>query len=288
MSEQPTTGVHPPVGHLAEYVDGRLRTADRSILEGHLADCEECRTVVLGAAAANAQLAVPRGLNRNRYRFWIVLSVAASAAALILVTIRPPTLRPSPQTVDQALADLSRAVSTESTRPVVGRLSTTFAYAPPAVTNRGGERQDIPPDVRIAVARLEEIETRDHAPKARAALALGQMAIGDIDDATSRLEILARELPDSAPIQSDLSAAYLARASRTGRIDLTKALESANRALTLDPGYLPALFNRALVLEQLQPDLAVQAWRAYLTRDASSQWASEAGRHLDSLTRATK
>ncbi|HEY6324027.1 MAG TPA: hypothetical protein VJA16_20990, partial [Thermoanaerobaculia bacterium] len=107
-------------------------------------------------------------------------------------------------------------------------------------------------------------------------------------DGTNRavrsLEAAASESSD-AGILSDLSAAYLLRAGfRQDPFDLILALEAAQKSVTTPPILPEALFNRALVLEQLHlRDGAVAAWRGYLAIDPGSPWSAEAKRRLNAL-----
>jgi len=57
-----------------------------------------------------------------------------------------------------------------------------------------------------------------------------------------------------------------------------------NRALTLNPNLLEALFNRALCREYMgQPQAAVDDWRQYLEKDPQSRWTDEARQHLKQI-----
>jgi tetratricopeptide (TPR) repeat protein len=104
--------------------------------------------------------------------------------------------------------------------------------------------------------------------------------------AVTKLADGARREPNDARILSDLSAAYLARAERTGRIDDNQlALGNATKALEIDRVLPTALFNRALALERLgEVKEALAAWQAYLAVDKQSGWADEARAHLRRLT----
>ena len=97
------------------------------------------------------------------------------------------------------------------------------------------------------------------------------------------------EATGNARYQSDLAAAYLARAKAVDRPDdLPKALAAADRAIAADD-MLEARFNRALALQALYlEDQARQAWDEYLKRDASSDWAEDARRHLAALQESAK
>lgn len=106
--------------------------------------------------------------------------------------------------------------------------------------------------------------------------------------AVQMLEQLAAQHPFSAPIRSDLAAAYLVRAQRSDRPpDLLRALEAIESAVRLDPSLAPARFNQALVHEALaRRQTAQRAWEVFLTLDAQEPfpgWSREARSHLDVL-----
>jgi CHAT domain-containing protein len=80
-----------------------------------------------------------------------------------------------------------------------------------------------------------------------------------------------------APLLSDLSALYLARAEADSRPeDVPRALAHAERAIKADSALLAAWFNRALALDALHlRGASEQAWTDYLSRDEDSPWAAE-------------
>ncbi len=101
------------------------------------------------------------------------------------------------------------------------------------------------------------------------------------DEAVERMESLTTEAPADARLLSDLAAAYLVRARRTGRPDdLLRSLDTAERAVTRDPGLPEARFNLALAQEALAlPAAWEEAWR----RTPGSLWAREAEEHRGRL-----
>ncbi|MCG8604587.1 tetratricopeptide repeat protein [bacterium] len=67
--------------------------------------------------------------------------------------------------------------------------------------------------------------------------------------------------------------------------NLTSALVSFQHALRINPDYLEAAYNHALVLQQLDRlEDAKNAWQAYLITDDSTDWATAARSHLSSLS----
>jgi tetratricopeptide (TPR) repeat protein len=84
-----------------------------------------------------------------------------------------------------------------------------------------------------------------------------------------------------AEIHNDLSLIHFHRK------DFFKALENLNQAITLNPKFPEAYFNRAIVLEAMgEKQLALVAWKDYLDlRDRDkSEWQSEALEHLSKLS----
>ncbi|WP_169788835.1 CHAT domain-containing protein [Vulgatibacter incomptus] len=90
---------------------------------------------------------------------------------------------------------------------------------------------------------------------------------GDLDRAESRLE----RMPQDARYWNEQALLLLARP------DEFDALEAVDHALEIDPGFLPALFTRGVVLEKLSlQGLAIEAWETYAKADPDSLWGHEA------------
>src|SRR5262249_1196682 len=118
----------------------------------------------------------------------------------------------------------------------------------------------------------------DLAPARWAALGVSYLAIGRLDEGIAALQSAAQGQPNEARWQSDLSAAYAARAERANRRDdWTAALAPADRALALRSRSPEALFNRALALDGLgQNAEADRAWSDVLALGEADGWAKEA------------
>jgi len=151
-----------------------------------------------------------------------------------------------------------------------------------------------------ASRRLDE----NHGVDEDATRTLGLIALyGSRDrapDVAEAIEMFDSVLPvthDSAGVMTDLSAAYMVLAAESQSIEaLQKALEWSEAALELRPGYVPALFNRALALEALTADISARnAWRTLLAADQprgiarylpwsrSARWREEAAQRLRAL-----
>jgi tetratricopeptide (TPR) repeat protein len=279
---------HPDAERLAEYADGLLAADPLSEVERHLADCEDCRAVVMETTAFLAtapeklegvpQPAVIR-FPSSRWLTRAAALVAMAAALLFAVRVARPEWLLGPHADRPELRELIAAVAGQPTRPVEGRLTGGFKYAPPPSPTRGPGDRDMPPDVRIAAARLEQAASGDQpAPGALADLGVALLTLGDVNKAIDALERAVAQRPLDARYQSDLAAAYLARARRQGSpADWQKALAASERALKANPDLIEAWFNRAVAIEgaAMSPGEVRRAWQDYLTRDSSSEWARE-------------
>jgi tetratricopeptide (TPR) repeat protein len=202
---------------------------------------------------------------------------------LVVRIVRPDWLF-APRGDRPELAELVAAVAKEPTRPVEGRLTGGFKYAPPPSTTRGAIDRRVSPDLRIAAAKLETLSTDEETPAHFAAAGVAYLAIGELDKAIAALQRAASD-GERAEVLSDLSAAYLARANAAGdrSPDWQQALDAARRARAVQPDLMAARFNEALALEGLgSREEAREAWQA--VRDSSEAgWREEAEAHLRAL-----
>ncbi len=277
---------------LAAYVDGLLDAAGHNGVEAHLAACEACRETVAeaamareaaGPAAADRPPSVPflKLASRGR-RLWPVAGALAAAAAIALAITIPRLMRPAPPGARPELADLVAAVGDH--RPFEPRLTGGFKYGPLAPVYRSGDSGDaaVRPEVAAAAARLELAAVSGNHAATLAAKAAGLLMLDRPGDAIQALEQAVVLEPERAAYWSDLSAAYLVRAQRSGSDpDAGRALSAADRALSLAPSLGEAYFNRALALAALGRGAdAATAWSAYLGLDATSPWAAAARNYL--------
>ncbi len=102
-----------------------------------------------------------------------------------------------------------------------------------------------------------------------------------LDRSISYLRTVSRLEDRSAAALTDLAAALIVRAERKrSPRDLLEAIESADRALELEPRDAAARFDLALALERFGIDAeAERAWKMFLEIDSTSGWATEAKRH---------
>lgn len=278
---------HPDAERLAEYTDGLLADEGRAEIERHLADCEDCRAVVvdtmafLTSATGKLESVTQSTVISFPSRRWLTRAtalVAMAAALLFAVRVAGPGWMLGPRADRPELQELIATVAGQPTRPVEGRLTGGFKYAPPPSPTRGPGDREMPPEVRIAAARLEQVASGDQpSPTALADLGVALLTLGDVNKAIDALERAVAQRPD-ARYESDLAAAYLARARRQGsQADWQKGLDASERALKINPDLIEAWFNRAIAVEgaAMSPGDVKQAWQDYLKRDSSSDWARE-------------
>lgn len=284
--ERDSTGTQhrcPPPEALAAYVDGRLSWYEREHIESHFADCDECREVVADA--------VMLARTPVEGRFWTIgRSVAAGGAALALaaslilgIRIDSDWLARDPATPH---AELVAAVG--ANRTVQARLTGGFQYAPFRSPGRSGETGRIRVDDYTLLGVAGKIQKRAAANATLEnlhALGLAHLVVGEYDGAVTALESAVKQQPSAAMVQTDLAAAYMARAASAGRAaDWPRAVETAETAVRLDPHLIEAWFNRALALEGFGlRERAASAWEEYLVRDDDSEWSEEARKRLNEL-----
>jgi len=273
-----TSDVHPSSERLAEYVDHRLNTSSRGEVEHHLAVCEICRAVVADSALfANQEAGTNsaawlsgRVLNFQRKPVFIATAIGLSAAAVLVLAMR--TIRPSDGIA--GLKELKNAVAAERTRPLEGRLFGFPHGLRPALT-RGGRNQTSA-DLRIAAATVERSAVGRETPSANAALGVAYAAVGDLDDAISRLEVAHQADASNVAYLIDLSAVYLERGRLSDTIgDYERAKTLAERAAIADPRSEEACFNLALAMEYLSTNRAATVWLRCLSLESDPAWAAE-------------
>lgn len=191
--------------------------------------------------------------------------------------------------VSRGSAALAKAYRIE--RPVEARI-TGLNYAPLADT-RGSDQSQVD---ELSLNRAERIlldEVSDH-PTSAAYHALGRFYLAEskFDKAIAQFEEALKGDPNNAQLHSDYGAALLEKGKvdrssddpGKGLEELARSLDHLNKALELNSELLDALFNRALVHQEMMlPRQAEEDWQKYLEKDASSQWAAEVKRNLNLL-----
>ncbi len=278
----------PDPGLIAAHADRRLSGAEAARMDEHIAGCPDCSEVFAETLrfslsedqeAEGRRSAVPPFLRRPAFK--VAAGLALAASLLLAIRLYRAPSRPAAPLV----AELAQAI--DERRFVEPRL-TGFNYGRLIVLRSGDMPKGLdaqPPAVLTAVARIRERAENDPSPEALGALGITYLVSGDVFEAVKALESASAQEPENARLLSDLSAAYLARATQADEpADIPKALESAEKAIALPDPPDEAWFNRALALEGLHlVDAARKAWEDYLQRDPASGWADEARQHLERL-----
>ena len=279
---------HPEAESLGRFVEGTLDDPERASVVQHIADCDDCRMLVVDAA----EFIEPAKTESNKWWMGIAASLALVAA---IGTVTYQHLRDLKGPVKKDYAKLS-------TRPLEARLS-GFAYVPHRVYRGAEDGEDTQLDtLRVDAADLMELHTLrvdaadlmelrgDDAKTLNAkgtAYLLAASTTHDANEirsertnAVALLQAAVDRAPDNASYQTDLAAALLTTGDKANH-DL--ALAHLKKALAIDPRNQEALFNEGLALSDSNPKAAIAAFKSYLNVDSSSKWAEEARRNIGLL-----
>jgi tetratricopeptide (TPR) repeat protein len=259
---------HPEAEDLGQFVEGTLDDAERGAIVQHIADCDDCRILVVDAA----EFTEPA--KRESRRWWMAVAAAlvlvAAIGAFTFSHFRDP------------LAKVERDYAQVSNRPLEARLS-GFPYVP-HITLRSGPSDE--PDLNVEIMQSEASElTNLPGSDAKTFHTRGiALLLSDNDAAKSvaMLQAAAERDPNNAKYQSDLAVALITAAGSDPAM-LEKAVAVCDRALRIDPRSPDALFNRAFALQRLDRPDAAAAYERYLAVDSTSPWAAEVRRHLEGL-----
>jgi tetratricopeptide (TPR) repeat protein len=278
------TLAHPAAEDLGRFVEGTLDDPSRVAVVAHIADCDECRVVVVDSA----EFVEPVVAQSNR-RLW--LPVAASVAVLFGSTFIWNARRDPLTPVIDASAHLTK-------RPLEARLS-GFQYLNWSTMRSGNRSEPELAELELDGKIAEVLERRGDDPKtlhAKGVALLLAAAIETTDKPSETLDKRERAVQAlraaatalrNPKYESDLAAAMIV----SGKQDqLESAVRICDEALRIDSRSREALFNRALALEALsrreasgreaidrnQSLKAIAAYDRYLTVDSSSPWANDA------------
>jgi len=266
---------------LAAFAEGRLNAANRDAVIAHIDGCDDCMSdVALAMPAAGAEA--------ERQRFgrptWLLAVAAAIVLAVALPAVWHLARRGSP-------TDELVALAPRSARIVEPRLTGGFPWAGyhGPVRASGGSTDAERLRLGGAAGELIEKAERDHSADAQHAAGVAMVLVDKPDEAIAKLETAARTSHD-AKTWSDLAAARYVAAVQFRRPSLyPEALAASDDALRIDARLPEALFNRALILENMGlVSEARKAWQRYLDVDPGSQWANEARSHLSELPAASR
>ncbi|HEV7572863.1 MAG TPA: CHAT domain-containing protein [Thermoanaerobaculia bacterium] len=266
---------------LAAFAEGRLDAAKRDAVVAHIDHCDDCMNdvaLVMPNAAAESE----------RRRFGRPAWLLALAAALVLAIALPVLWRGMRH---DSPTDQLVSLSPRSARVVEPRLTGGFpwaAYHGPMRAAGGSVTDAERLKLGGAAGELMQRAEHDRSAEAQHAAGVAMILVEKPDEAIAKLESAAKASHD-AKSWSDLAAARYAAAVQFRRPSLyPEALAASDNALRIDARLPEALFNRALILENMGLiSEARKAWQRYLEVDPGSQWANEARTHLSELPNTT-
>lgn len=269
---------------LSAFIDDRLDPESRATVVQHLAECGDCRDLVVAANEYAREEGAEQNVVRGGWQRTVV--PAAVAAAVVGILFGVPQLRDR-LLGRSGMSQLVAAADRLPERPIDARLSADFDYRD--YIAKRGRKEEVAIDaevaatqLRIAALRVEERLEKRSTPENLHAAGVGRLLTNEEQGAVEALERAAQASPDSAAVLSDLAAAYIARGDYR-RGDYERALEAANKAYAIEPAPAAA-WNRALALKWLdRREAAIEAWKQYLALDSSSPWADEARETLQYL-----
>jgi len=267
---------HPTDEDLGRFVEGTLPDTERREVVAHIADCDECRILVVDSA----EFIEPAKTESTKW--WMAI-----AASLILALaiggsaywrLRDP------------LAPVIEATSQLTKRPVEPRLA-GFSYIDLNRMRGDAETEIDAPSMQLQEKIADVIERRGDDPKTLHAKGIAYLLAAatatepnevksDRTRSIAALQAAADREPGNVAYLTDLAAALLVTGDKTNR---NLALGHLDKALSLDPRNPDALFNRALALRDSNSREALAAFNQYLAVDSSSKWADEARQHRDGL-----
>lgn len=261
---------------LSAFLDDRLDPKSRLAVVEHLAECGECRDLVVGANecardedASDQKIAAGGGGPR-------VLVPLAAAAALVAILFGITPIRE--RILGTGMSNLVAAANAAPKRATAARLSGDFAYKVHD-NPRGDSEASAEYKLFAAASRIEERVEKNRSGANLHAAGVASLLMKKPHDAVPALEAANQANPGSADVLTDLAAAYLARGVDD---DYRRALQTADEALGIERTPA-ALWNRAYALYLLDDPRAGEAWKDYLAADPGSPWAAEASGYLEQV-----
>jgi CHAT domain-containing protein len=183
------------------------------------------------------------------------------------------------------IADLKSIYNKE--RPTETRLS-EFDYAPLVVT-RGAAEEREKNKLRIIENNLLTAVEKNPTAQTHHALGIFYLTQRKFSEAIPELEKAVKLNEKDARIRNDLGSAYFEFAKSGAKErkleNLARANEEFSKAIEFNRDFLPALFNKALCLQELDlPQQAKEAWGKYLEKDTNSKWSEEARKNLEKIS----
>jgi len=274
-----------------DFVFGRLNETDSADFLKTLENNRERREKIAVTKAIKEKAAAqtvaetakkPSFIESLKAFFQKPLNVGAVAVLLIAVVLISFFALRKPSTDE--LAELKTIYSRE--RPTETRLS-DFDYAP-LQTVRGAAQEREKNKLRRIENNLSEAVEKNPSAATHYALGVFYLTKQNFPDAAKEFTNALKFDAKNAKIHNDLGAAYFGLANSGEKSkkheNLMRANEEFSEALELNPELLEAIFNKSLVLQELNlPKEAKASWNLYLQKDSSSKWADEARKNFERL-----
>ena len=283
---------------IEEYVAGQLSREERQWLEQNLLASSEGKRKHRFAVAFNDLVAptpvpfVESAPQSVALRWWrkpyFTSPLALVAAVLVLAGLSFAVWRGFFYQSDVEKGLIAFNAAYREQRPVEARI-TQLDYAPFVTTRGPGTAKFNESELRRAELTLLDALSKNPTPAVHHALGKVYVAKNQFDDAIKEFDEALKNDPKNAQLYSDLGAAWLEKGKieRTGPEpgkgleDLARSLEKLDQALELNPNLLEALFNRAIVHQEMMlPQQAEEEWKKYVEKDPNSKWADEARQNL--------
>ncbi|HKR14914.1 MAG TPA: CHAT domain-containing protein [Pyrinomonadaceae bacterium] len=240
--------------------------------------------VVAGSTAAVTQLPPPKRSLTPYLAIAAIFIVGLGVGFIMWRSVKSRT------DLDRGLVAFNAAFREE--RPVEARLS-SLQYAPLSNQRRGGNARVDYVQRDLAGSLLLKAVADNPSPGTHNALGQYYLADKQFDKAIDQFNQALALDPKDGKSHLDLGAALIEKGKLdqggTGIQDFSRSIQHLNKGLELKRGSLEGYFNRALAYQymMLSSD-AEAAWKQYLQHDATSPWAEEAKRNLQTLEESSK
>jgi CHAT domain-containing protein/Flp pilus assembly protein TadD len=273
-----------------QYVEEEgLAAEERKQLEQHFFKSSE-RVDKLKFALALKRQRSRRIFNKYQKKNLLTFYLPIAASVLIVIGLSIGAWRTFFYQSDAEKGLVALQTAYRNQRPVEARVS-DFNYAPTAKQRGGQANVDYVSRDRAAKLLLNAVSEN---PSTGSYHALGKYYLAErqFDKAIDQFNAALSREPQNAQVHSDLGATLLekgkslASEGEQGEVveEFAQSLDQLNKALELDDSLREALFNRALLYEQMiLPRQAEDDWRSYLEKDQNSEWADEARQNLRRL-----
>lgn len=276
-----------------DYAFGRLRDEDRESFEEVLKfnDALMQKLRLTEAIKVSAKVKIAEVEKEEKTGFFDSISayfrqpLYAGAFGALLITVLVSAfyfLMPQESTELASLKEIY-----ENERPTESRV-TQFDYAPFSKERGEQTNENNKNKLRLIENRLLEAVENNPTAENRHALGVFYLTQKKFQDSIRELKKAAELDEKNTGIRNDLGSAYFefAKSERSEQNlkNLTNANEEFSNAIEINENFIEAIFNKALVLEELNlPKQAKETWQFYLQKDSTSKWAEEARKKLENL-----